>query len=157
MSQTLQDAFKAWFHLCSRLLAPCPADLSSISDLIRADHNAVLKLDAETPFQDAVDVVRRLLPWHVFQHPSEELDYIVSTGRSLKGKGKEKEKPLPAHLQAVALENAGKFSVHPPYPLQQLNSLPITETELALDLHRQTRALKERLREIRTREAKVSN
>ncbi|KAJ6499238.1 hypothetical protein C8R45DRAFT_981661 [Mycena sanguinolenta] len=38
------------------------------------DHAAVLNPDTETPFSDALDVVNRLLPYHVFQQPKEDLD-----------------------------------------------------------------------------------
>jgi len=51
------------------------------------DHVSVLYPDVDTPFVDAVDVVHRLLPYHVFQHPKEDLDALV-TGGTFKGKGK---------------------------------------------------------------------
>ncbi|KAF7361837.1 hypothetical protein MVEN_00528200 [Mycena venus] len=38
------------------------------------DHALVLTPDVETPFSDTVDVVKRLLPYHVFQQPKEDLD-----------------------------------------------------------------------------------
>ncbi|KAJ7783245.1 hypothetical protein B0H16DRAFT_1496076 [Mycena metata] len=38
------------------------------------DHSAVLNPDTDTPFSDATDVVNRLLPYHVFQQPREDLD-----------------------------------------------------------------------------------
>ncbi|KAJ7462372.1 hypothetical protein B0H11DRAFT_1735387, partial [Mycena galericulata] len=44
------------------------------------DHAAVLSPDTETPFSDCIDVVNRLLPYHVFHQPREDLDR--------KGKGK---------------------------------------------------------------------
>lgn len=50
---------------------------------LTADHISVLFPDVETPFQDVEDVVDRLLPYHVFQHPREDL---LKTG----GKGKRK-------------------------------------------------------------------
>ncbi|RDB25371.1 hypothetical protein Hypma_007867 [Hypsizygus marmoreus] len=48
------------------------------------DHSAVLNPDADTPFTDVVDAVYRLLPYHVFQQPKEDLE-LVTRG---KGKGK---------------------------------------------------------------------
>ncbi|KAJ6499956.1 hypothetical protein C8R47DRAFT_1109753 [Mycena vitilis] len=38
------------------------------------DHAAVLNPDTETPFSDSIDVVNRLLPYHVFLQPTEDLD-----------------------------------------------------------------------------------
>ncbi|KAJ7218007.1 hypothetical protein GGX14DRAFT_517407 [Mycena pura] len=38
------------------------------------DHAAVLNPDTETPFTDTIDVVNRLLPYHVFYQPKEDLD-----------------------------------------------------------------------------------
>ncbi|KAN0128753.1 Glioma tumor suppressor candidate region domain containing protein [Lactarius tabidus] len=40
---------------------------------LTADHISVLFPDANTPFQDIGDVVDRLLPYHVFQHPRADL------------------------------------------------------------------------------------
>ncbi|KAG9316571.1 hypothetical protein JVU11DRAFT_2624 [Chiua virens] len=54
---------------------------------LAADHAAVLHPDVDTPFIDMADAVNRLLPYHVFQQPSEDLDSLSSRKRS---KGKEK-------------------------------------------------------------------
>jgi hypothetical protein len=48
------------------------------------DQSMVLHPDIDSPFVDQLDVVRRLLPYHLFQHPREDLDAITT------GKGKEK-------------------------------------------------------------------
>ncbi|KAH8080267.1 hypothetical protein BXZ70DRAFT_641162 [Cristinia sonorae] len=56
------------------------------------DHAMVLKPDVETPFVDKVDVVKRLLPYHVFQHPMEDL--IPLTQPAGKGKMKATEEDL---------------------------------------------------------------
>ena len=37
-----------------------------------ADQRAAVEPDYETPFADAHDVVKRLLPYHIFQLPIEE-------------------------------------------------------------------------------------
>ncbi|KAG8901849.1 hypothetical protein FRB99_005073 [Tulasnella sp. 403] len=111
------------------------ATRNRLAQLLAADHKAVLNPDVETPFKDTADVVRRLLPYHVFHIPSQDIRYAISRNSALATttKGKEKATLLPPHLQALAEENA--------------------ETQLALDLHLQTRALKEQFRRIRTREA----
>ncbi|KAH9985997.1 hypothetical protein BJV74DRAFT_845843 [Russula compacta] len=49
---------------------------------LTADHISVLFPDVDTPFQDVEDAVDRLLPYHVFQHPREDLLKV--------GKGKRK-------------------------------------------------------------------
>lgn len=85
------------------------------SQLLATDHRAVDNPDVETPFLDAVDVVRRLLPYHVFQHPQEELEYATALNNravSAKGKGKATDlTALPPHLRAIALENEGTFGI----------------------------------------------
>jgi len=48
------------------------------------DQSMVLHPDVDSPFVDQLDVIRRLLPYHLFQHPKEDLDAITT------GKGKEK-------------------------------------------------------------------
>ena len=57
-----------------------------IATRLASDHAAVLHPDVETPFVDAADVVRRLLPYHVYQHPLEDLLSITQPH----GKGKRK-------------------------------------------------------------------
>ncbi|KAJ7770177.1 hypothetical protein DFH07DRAFT_267450 [Mycena maculata] len=51
-----------------------------IAARLALDHAAVINPDTDTPFSDSVDVVNRLLPYHVFHQPREDLDR--------KGKGK---------------------------------------------------------------------
>lgn len=43
--------------------------------------------DVDSPFVDAVDVVHRLLPYHVLQQPQEDLRTATDRRRA-KGKGK---------------------------------------------------------------------
>ncbi|THG94161.1 hypothetical protein EW026_g7254 [Hermanssonia centrifuga] len=59
---------------------------------LAADHQAVLHPDVDTPFTDAVDVVKRLLPYHIFQHPAEDL--LALTRPIGKGKRKATEEDL---------------------------------------------------------------
>ncbi|KAG8864574.1 hypothetical protein FRB96_005078 [Tulasnella sp. 330] len=79
-----------------------------IQELLAADQKAAMNPDVETPFSDAADAVRRLLPFHVFHHPQEELEYAITAARKhdlFKGKGKAKELDVSPHLQDLALEN----------------------------------------------------
>jgi hypothetical protein len=52
---------------------------------LTSDHISVLFPDVDTPFRDIDDVIDRLLPYHVFQHPKEDLLKVA------KGKGKATE------------------------------------------------------------------
>ncbi|KAL1748807.1 hypothetical protein HDZ31DRAFT_29018 [Schizophyllum fasciatum] len=51
---------------------------------LAADQQATLKPDVDSPFVDAEDAVRRLLPYHIYQQPREDLEKLISP----KGKGK---------------------------------------------------------------------
>ncbi|KAE9411426.1 hypothetical protein BT96DRAFT_961330 [Gymnopus androsaceus JB14] len=48
-----------------------------VSSRLAADHSAVLNPDVETHFTDAVDAVNRLLPYHVFLQPKEDLEPLL--------------------------------------------------------------------------------
>ena len=54
--------------------------MSRIATHLTADHISALFPDVDTPFQDVGDVVNRLLPYHIFQHPREDL-LIASKGK----------------------------------------------------------------------------
>lgn len=54
---------------------------------IALDQLSALYPDVETPFEDVYDVVNRLLPYHVFQHPKSDPD-VLKRGNPVKGKGK---------------------------------------------------------------------
>ncbi|KAG8936804.1 hypothetical protein FRC02_011383 [Tulasnella sp. 418] len=99
------------------------------------DYELVQRPDIETPFEDAADAVRRLLPYHIFQHPQDELKYALEKGTGQtrsSGKGKEKE------CSTEGADNETK------------------ETGIAL-FRKQKHALESRFREIRIREAKHSS
>ena len=51
------------------------------------DQLSALYPTTDAPFENAVDVVNRLLPYHIFQHPQENLDPAMR-GVVDKGKGK---------------------------------------------------------------------
>ncbi|KAI0663595.1 hypothetical protein C8Q70DRAFT_951165 [Cubamyces menziesii] len=68
-----------------------------IASRLAEDQRTALVPDVETPFVDGVDVVQRLLPYHVFQQPKEDLDTVLQTGSvhpSRKGKRKATEEDL---------------------------------------------------------------
>jgi hypothetical protein len=52
---------------------------------LATDHILALYPDADTPFVDEIDVVNRLLPYHVFQYPKDDLKAMMPNG---KGKAK---------------------------------------------------------------------
>jgi Conserved region of unknown function on GLTSCR protein len=58
---------------------------SRVAARLTSDHISVLFPDVDTPFRNIDDVIDRLLPYHVFQHPKEDLL------KAAKGKGKATE------------------------------------------------------------------
>ncbi|KAI0819987.1 hypothetical protein BC628DRAFT_1331428 [Trametes gibbosa] len=68
-----------------------------VASSLAEDQRAALFPDTETPFVDEVDVVKRLLPYHIFQQPKEDLDAVLRSGSvrpSRKGKRKATEEDL---------------------------------------------------------------
>jgi hypothetical protein len=61
-----------------------------LAAMLAADTKATLHPDVDTPFADAADAVKRLLPYHIWQHPQEDLEALKWPGR-LKGKGRATE------------------------------------------------------------------
>lgn len=59
----------------------------SFASCLAADHAAVMNPDVDSPFVDAVDVIHRLLPYHVLQQPEEDL-WTATDRRRAKGKDK---------------------------------------------------------------------
>ncbi|KAJ8076507.1 hypothetical protein PM082_000930 [Marasmius tenuissimus] len=72
------------------------ATAAKFASRLAEDHSAVLDPDVDTPFIDSVDVVKRLLPYHIFLNPVEDLKPLVT---DRKGKSKAEE---------LRTENAGK-------------------------------------------------
>ncbi|KAF7792315.1 hypothetical protein EIP86_003351 [Pleurotus ostreatoroseus] len=99
-----------------------------IAERLAADHAVVLHPDVDTPFIDAEDVVRRLLPYHIYQHPMEDLMPLAHPH----GKGKRK-----------ATE-------------EELLRQEIEETRFALHCWKRKAALEKRFRAIRTRAGRRS-
>ncbi len=68
-----------------------------IASRLAEDHRTALFPDVDEPFVDEVDVVKRLLPYHVFQLPREDLEVLLQNGAihpSRKGKRKATEEDL---------------------------------------------------------------
>ncbi|CDO74457.1 hypothetical protein BN946_scf184979.g12 [Trametes cinnabarina] len=68
-----------------------------VAERLAEDQRAALFPDVDTPFVDEVDVVKRLLPYHIFQQPKEDLEAMLQSGSpraSLKGKRKATEEDL---------------------------------------------------------------
>ena len=112
----------------------------SVATHLTADHISILFPDVNTPFQDVGDVVDRLLPYHVFQHPKADL--LVAN----KGKRRASETEI---LQS---ELAGIFS-------SCTESVPLlmvySETNFALECFKRRNALDERFRRARTKSGKA--
>jgi hypothetical protein len=72
------------------LIPPSPSRWSFVcrlAALLASDRRATLHPDVHTPFTDAADVVKRLLPYHIWQHPAEDLEYLQWPANG-KGKGR---------------------------------------------------------------------
>jgi hypothetical protein len=109
---------------------------------LTADHISVLFPDVETPFRDVEDVVDRLLPYHVFQHPWEDL---------LKAGGKGKRKATETEILQSELEGAPLSSA----ASTLADDVIISETKFALECFKRRRALEERFRHARTKSGRA--
>ena len=67
-------------HIVS-IIDALPRSYHRVASALASDHKHVLNPDVDTPFEDEQDVVRRLLPYHVFLHPREDLEVLL--GRPL--------------------------------------------------------------------------
>ncbi|KAG6911123.1 hypothetical protein DXG01_003863 [Tephrocybe rancida] len=97
-----------------------------LSARLASDHALALSPDVDTPFHDTLDALHRLLPYHVFLQPQEDLDLLTSNA---KGKAKAKQMELKEEIR---------------------------ETKFALECHRRRDALVGRFRDIQTRQGKRS-
>jgi hypothetical protein len=75
-----------------------------LASLLASDTKATTQPDVETPFSDAADVVKRLLPWHIWQHPAEDIS-ALAWPTNVKGKKRATEKEL------IEAELAGRLPV----------------------------------------------
>lgn len=73
-----------------RVLAEVLTIAFSFASRLTDDHSAVLYPDVEEPFTDVQDVIRRLLPYHVFQIPKEDLTAMIDRPLFSSAKGKSK-------------------------------------------------------------------
>jgi Conserved region of unknown function on GLTSCR protein len=115
---------------------------SRFASRLALDHSAVLSPNVDTPFSDADDVVARLLPYHVFQQPKEDLELLTTTR---KGKGK-------ATIEDLKTEISGEFT------RRWLSCCcnHTTETRFSLECFKRRAALHDRLRRVKIRSGKVT-
>ncbi|TDL24322.1 hypothetical protein BD410DRAFT_786438 [Rickenella mellea] len=97
---------------------------SAVSLSLFSDHIMALYPDADAPFVDHMDVVSRLLPYHIFQHPKEDLETVSN----IKGKGRMTDE-LPDRDEILG-------------------------TKLAMKCWKRRQALQERFRRVRIRAGK---
>ena len=75
-----------------------------VASHLTTDHISALFPDVDSPFRDIEDVVDRLLPYHVFQHPREDLLNVC------KGKQKATETDiLRSELEGAPVRRARSF------------------------------------------------
>ena len=118
----------------------------SIQVNLNADHAMVLYPDIDTPFADELDIIKRLLPFHVYQQPRHDLDFQ----RKIKGKEKVSETDL------LREEIKGMYRTSLPYS-SRLICTSLSETKLALECHKRFRALEKRMKRARMKPGQVSN
>lgn len=53
-----------------------PSSYLRFSARLAQDHIAVLQPDVDTPFTDHADAARRLLPFHIYQQPRDDLELL---------------------------------------------------------------------------------
>ncbi|KAL5523541.1 hypothetical protein ACEPAG_7714 [Sanghuangporus baumii] len=94
---------------------------ASVSANLELDQILTQYPDTDTFFQNELDVLQRLLPYHIYQHPRHDLDKM----RGSKGKAKASE--------------------------VQLLREEIQESKFALECHKRYRALEQRMRRARLR------
>ncbi|KAI0093062.1 hypothetical protein BDY19DRAFT_989740 [Irpex rosettiformis] len=104
---------------------------------LATDHNSVLDPDIESPFEDARDAVHRLLPYHVFLQPREDLEMLL-------------ERPLSELRGHGAYRRKGKRKATE----EELVREEIRETMFALDCWRRKTHLEKRFRKARVAEGK---
>ena len=112
-----------------------------VSSRLTADHISALFPDVDSSFRDIEDVVDRLLPYHVFQHPREDL---------LKA-GKGKRKATETEILRSEVAGAPVLRVRCCAFAHTVNS----ETKFALECFKRQRELEERFRRARTKSGKA--
>lgn len=115
--------------------------LCRLASRLLHDQSMVLHPDVDSPFADQLDVIRRLLPYHLFQYPKEDLDAITA------GKGKEKavEQDWREEIRGMQEQLNRHFYLLMYHPA----------TRLALDIYKRRDAVRERWRRLNVRSGKV--
>jgi len=100
------------------------------------DREAVLHPDVDSPFVDELDVINRLLPYHIFQQPKDDLK------RSISELGKGKEKADCDGTKDLVLDFEHRFN-------------PSVDTKLALECFSRRQTIVERWRKVLIKSGKV--
>lgn len=111
------------------------------------DQLLTLQPDVDTPFRDAADVVKRLLPYHIYQHPFEDLAPLLHPSK--KGKMKATEEDL------LREEIAGTRNALPFIVIFASRKFRAQETKFALQCRKRRDALENRFRRARVSSGKV--
>lgn len=112
---------------------------------MQLDQLGALYPDADTPFEDEVDAVKRLLPYHIYQNPKLDLDEM----RGSKGKSKATDIDIIRDEISGACYYLASLEV-----ILNAPSCP-AETKFALESHQRLRSLEKRLRQAQLRPGKV--
>ena len=104
---------------------------------LEADRIQVLYPDVDTPFEDELDAVNRLLPYHILQQPKEDLEVITNP----KGKSKMAEEiqgyTIVVHCDYIVLMEC------------------CADTKFSIECHERFVKLQDRFRKARTASGKV--
>ena len=99
----------------------------------------MLHPDVDSPFVDEVDVMNRLLPYHLFQQPKDDLEPMVS----IKGK----ERAIDNEIQGTSNDSSSS-------PLLLTHSHE--DTKFALQCYRRRQNIRDRWRQVLIKSTRVT-
>lgn len=102
----------------------------------------VLHPDIDSPFVDEVDVVNRLLPYHLFQQPQEDLETCLAKGKESITESDSTE------------ENQGQTQVYH-LVLHDIPHSLFADTQEALELFKRREKIRQRWRKLKVQSGKV--
>src|ERR1700730_10078981 len=110
------------------------------------DQLSALYPNTDAPFEDDMDVVNRLLPYHIYQQPQEDLQAVVGEN-SQKGKGKATDSNLAEEIEGTYER------IYLP-----VHTIPIiaAETRFVLECFKRRQTLEDRFRRARLKPGTVS-
>lgn len=141
MAQTAER----YFLICAAFLCfPIIFLLTRLNSRLAHDQRLISHPDVDSQFVDETDVIERLLPYHIFQQPKEDLGSTIS--------GKATANPAEVDLKEE-IRGKGAFLTQFPDFLKPGLSLA---TKSALECLKRREAIRDRWRKLKIRSGKVS-